>query len=219
MAKSFSSGDAKRLLHDIARLQKQVRWAPPKADEFKRNIIQAAEAMKSVELTKALLELPVEDLNKSKKGLRTSLLRENGYTSIAHVCNASVSNLSAIYGISESSARDMKRIAAEYARQVQDGVRIRLSSDNRTRETTLLIRSVAMYRQATVLARAISDNAVGVLSGIEYAQSDLSSAIGVRWLLSSKAKKGSRRRGVCFFAKDLFRGIWKRPACCVERTR
>lgn len=189
MAKSFSSGDAKRLLHDIARLQKQVRWAPTKADEFKRNIIQAAEAMKSVELTKALLELPVEDLNKSKKGLRTSLLRENGYTSIAHVCNASVSNLSAIYGISESSARDMKRIAAEYARQVQDGVRIRLSSDNRTRETTLLIRSVAMYRQATVLARAISDNAVGVLSGIEYAQSDLSSAIGVRWLLSSKAKK------------------------------
>ena len=90
MAKSFSSGDAKRLLHDIARLQEQVRRAPTKADEFKRNIIQAAEAMKSAELTKALLKLPVEDLNKSKKGLRTSLLRGNGYTSIAHVCNASV---------------------------------------------------------------------------------------------------------------------------------
>ena len=75
MAKSFSFGDAKRLLHDIARLQEQVRRAPTKADEFKRNIIQAAEAMKSAELTKALLKLPVEDLNKSKKGLRTSLLR------------------------------------------------------------------------------------------------------------------------------------------------
>ena len=135
MTKSFSSGDAKRLLRDIAQLQEQVRCAPTKADEFKRNIIQAAEAMKSAELTKALLELPVEDLNKRKKGLRTSLLRENGYTSIAHVCNASVSNLSAIlHGISETSARDMKRIAAEYARQAQDGVRIRLSSDNRTRD-------------------------------------------------------------------------------------
>ena len=45
MAKSFSSGDAKRLLHDIAQLQEQVRWAPTKADEFKRNIIQASVGM------------------------------------------------------------------------------------------------------------------------------------------------------------------------------
>ena len=189
MAKSFSSGEAKRLLHDVAQLQEQVRLAPVKADQFRNNIVQAAETMKSVELTKALLELPVENLNKSKKGLRTSLLRENGYTSIAHVCNTSASNLSAIYGISESSARDMKRIAAEYARQAQAGIRIRLSSDNRDRESSRLIHTVAVYRQAIVLVRAISSNASGASSSIEYAQSDLSSVIGVRWLLSSKTKK------------------------------
>ena len=189
MAKSFSFGDAKRLLHDVAQLQNRVRRAPAKADQFKDAIVSAADEMKSAELTKALLELPVEDLNKSKKGLRTSLLRENGYTSIAHVCKASTSNLSSIYGISESAARDMKKIAAEYARQMQDGVRIRLTSDSKTRESTSLVHAVAVYRRAVSLTREIDDNSSVNSSKIEYAQSDLSSVIGVRWLLSSKAKK------------------------------
>ena len=85
VAKSFSFGDAKRLLRDIAELQRRIRMAPTRMDELKGDIVQEAEALKSAELTKSLLELPVEDLNKYKKGLRTSLLRENGYTSIAHV--------------------------------------------------------------------------------------------------------------------------------------
>ena len=76
MAKSFSFGDAKRLLRDVAELQRRIRMAPTRMDELKGDIVQAAEALKSAELTKSLLELPVEDLNKYKKGLRTSLLRE-----------------------------------------------------------------------------------------------------------------------------------------------
>ena len=203
MAKSFSFGDAKRLLRDVTELQGRIRMAPTRMDELKSDIVQAAEALKSVELTKSLLELPVEDLNKYKKGLRTSLLRENGYTSIAHVCNASSSNLSAIYGISESSARDMKKIAGEYAKQVQIDIRVRLSSDNRTAESTSLIRAVAAYRRAGILVRDIADNAFVGSDKMEYAQSDLSSVMGVRWLLSSKAKKRAPKKHIHTYEKHI----------------
>ena len=176
-------------------------------DELKGDIVQAAEALKSAELTKSLLELPVEDLNKYKKGLRTSLLRENGYTSIAHVCNTSYSNLSAIYGISESSARDMKKIAGEYAKQVQIEIRVRLSSDNRTAESTSLIRAVAAYRRADILVRDIADNAFADSDKMEYAQSDLSSVMGVRWLLSSKAKK-ARAEEAYSYLREAYLGSY-----------
>ncbi|RNM36997.1 DEAD/DEAH box helicase [Slackia isoflavoniconvertens] len=207
MAKSFSFGDAKRLLRDVAELQRRIRMAPTRMDELKGDIVQAAEALKSAELTKSLLELPVEDLNKYKKGLRTSLLRENGYTSIAHVCNTSYSNLSAIYGISESSARDMKKIAGEYAKQVQIEIRVRLSSDNRTAESTSLIRAVAAYRRADILVRDIADNAFADSDKMEYAQSDLSSVMGVRWLLSSKAKK-ARAEEAYSYLREAYLGSY-----------
>ncbi len=189
MARSFSTKDAKRLLADMTDLQSSVQLAENRPEQLKAQIVRAADELKRNNLTQALAELPVEDLNKRKKGLRTSLLRENGYTSVAHVCYASVANLSSIYGISESSAREMKIIADGYARQMQVGVRVRLSSDNRDRFATSLIHAVAVYRRSAALADGISREEAAVSSMFEYAKADLSSAIGVKWLFCSSEKK------------------------------
>ncbi len=207
MARSFSTRDAKRLLSDVTELQARVGAVGAKVDELRRPIAQAANELKRDRLTQALLEIPVEDLNKKKKGLRTSLLRENGYASVAHVCLASVDNLSSIYGISESAARDMKNAAAEYAGQIQAGVRVRLSADDRDRSTTALVHGVAVYRHALFLAGEIVRESSAVSNLIEYAQTDLSSAVGLRWLLCSSEKKASAEKAYNYL-REVYLGSY-----------
>lgn len=137
-----------------------------------------------------LRESPVEELGRSKRGLRVKALREHGYNTVADVAAASVHSLASVYGISEDTAYSIKGIANGMAAEARKGVKISLSSDNRTKEATALILALFQYRRSMPVADKCHALLTANAKKIKYAEEDLNAVRGsVKWLFSSKAKK------------------------------
>lgn len=190
MARSFSTRSAKSLLVEVDQLLERVRHSPDFLSHYKAGVKIAASEMKRAEIVRALEEIPVEDLNKKKKGLRTTLLRSYGYTTVAKVYNGSSENISLISGIGERMADDMVDAACDYAQQIGDGLRVRLSIDNQASEATELVLAIAKYRRAEYMVNDIKVKASSELPRVNHSFAVLSQRTGsVKWMLSSKEKK------------------------------
>ncbi len=93
-----------------------------------------------------LKDTPIEELNREKTGIRTKTLRDAGYERIVDVYNASEKQLEEIKGISKDNAMTIKKMASEYVMQARNNVRIKLSYDDRNRDSEEIVRRIADYR-------------------------------------------------------------------------
>lgn len=190
MARPFSSDEAKRLLQIHHDTLKMLREGEASENEYREKVKAAADAIVAQGVLNVLKEAPVEELGRSKRGLRVKALREHGYNTVADVAAASVHSLASVYGISEDTAYSIKGIANGMAAEARKGVKISLSSDNRTKEATALILALFQYRRSMPVADKCHALLTANVKKIKYAEEDLNAVRGsVKWLFSSKAKK------------------------------
>lgn len=190
MARPFSSDEAKRLLQIHHDTLKMLREGEASENEYREKVKAAADAIVAQGVLNVLKEAPVEELGRSKRGLRVKALREHGYNTVADVAAASVHSLASVYGISEDTAYSIKGIANGMAAEARKGVKISLSSDNRTKEATALILALFQYRRSMPVADKCHALLTANAKKIKYAGEDLNAVRGsVKWLFSSKAKK------------------------------
>lgn len=190
MARPFSSDEAKRLLQIHHDTLKMLREGEASENEYREKVKAAADAIVAQGVLNVLRESPVEELGRSKRGLRVKALREHGYNTVADVAAASVHSLASVYGISEDTAYSIKGIANGMAAEARKGVKISLSSDNRTKEATALILALFQYRRSMPVADKCHALLTANAKKIKYAEEDLNAVRGsVKWLFSSKAKK------------------------------
>lgn len=190
MARPFSSDEAKRLLQIHHDTLKMLREGEASENEYREKVKAAAVAIVAQGVLNVLKEAPVEELGRSKRGLRVKALREHGYNTVADVAAASVHSLASVYGISEDTAYSIKGIANGMAAEARKGVKISLSSDNRTKEATALILALFQYRRSMPVADKCHALLTANAKKIKYAEEDLNAVRGsVKWLFSSKAKK------------------------------
>lgn len=190
MARPFSSDEAKRLLQMHHDTLEMLRVGENSENEYREKVKTAAEAIVAQGVLNVLREAPVEELGRSKRGLRVKALREHGYTTVADVAAASVHSLASVYGISEDTAYSIKGIANGMASEARKGVKISLSSDNRTKEATALVLALFQYRRSMPVADKCHALLTANAKKIKYAEEDLNAVRGsVKWLFSSKAKK------------------------------
>ncbi len=190
MARPFSSDEAKRLLQIHHDTLKMLREGEASENEYREKVKAAADAIVAQGVLNVLREAPVEELGRSKRGLRVKALREHGYNTVADVAAASVHSLASVYGISEDTAYSIKGIANGMAAEARKGVKISLSSDNRTKEATALILALFQYRRSMPVADKCHALLTANAKKIKYAEEDLNAVRGsVKWLFSSKAKK------------------------------
>ena len=190
MARPFSSDEAKRLLQIHHDTLKMLREGEASENEYRENVKAAADAIVAQGVLNVLKEAPVEELGRSKRGLRVKALREHGYNTVADIAAASVHSLASVYGISEDTAYSIKGIANGMAAEARKGVKISLSSDNRTKEATALILALFQYRRSMPVADKCHALLTANAKKIKYAGEDLNAVRGsVKWLFSSKAKK------------------------------
>ena len=83
MARPFSSTDAKRLIDKHNRIKSQLSAAVSSAEQFRSEIQKASEALVAQEVLSVLKDIPIEEINRDKKGFRIKALRDYGYNSIA----------------------------------------------------------------------------------------------------------------------------------------
>lgn len=203
MARPFSSTEAKQLIQEHNYILKQLNLGTSLPEEYQDEVIEAAQNLVGKETLKILQGIPIEEINRNKRGFRVKALRDNGYETLADLAAASVYNLSAIHGISEDSAYAIKGIVDTLADQASKDAKIRLSTDNRTPAANRLVRKIAQYRRYHSIANACQSLLTANQSQIDRALEDLQiGTSGFRWLFSSHTQKQKAQD-----AYDLLNGL------------
>ena len=170
--------------HDV--LADAVAAGEASAEAERARIGEAAGRMTAEEVMGILKEVPAEELNREKGGIRVKTLREAGYETIADLCDASVYQLASLNGISEGGAFAIKKAVRAFASQAAEGVKIRLDPDDRTAEAAALLSAIRTCRSRQADHDALREAASAEKANIDGARRLLERVgCGAGWLFLS----------------------------------
>lgn len=190
MARAISKTDALRLKKEHEYLLQQLHNGTNLAEQYKNQVKTAADAYIAQEVYNLLKEIPVEELNRDRGGLRIKNLRDAAYTTVADVAGTNVYALAAINGISQDAAYTIKRIAQDFANKARTDTTIRLSVDSKTAKATDLVAALYKYQTSISLANRSSDLLSVCEQDIQYKLIDIHPITGTfKWLFASSTNK------------------------------
>ena len=190
MARPFSSADAKRLVGEHRRIADKLKDVQNSENNYELEIKKASDALIAQEVLKVLRDIPIDEINRDKRGFRIKALKDNGYNTIADISTASVYSIASVNGISEDAAYSIKRIVNEIVSKAKQGIKIRISSDNKTKGASNLILALSKLRKIKPLLANCKRLSRANHQEIEYAIEDIKPAMnGLKWLFVSAAKK------------------------------
>ena len=190
MARPFTSRDAKRLIDEHRELKTKLSKAEAYSDHCKASISKASEALVAQEVLNVLKDIPIEEINRDKRGFRIKALRDYGYNSIADISTASVYTIASVHGISEDTAYSIKRVVDDIVSKARQGVKIRLSVDNKNVKATELVSAISRYKRGKPYTETCRQILNSKSKQIEYALEDLAPAkSGLKWFFTSSANK------------------------------
>lgn len=146
--------------------------------------------MVTSETLSLLRNIPIDEINREKKGFRIKALRDNGYQTIADIAPASVYTLSSIYGISDDAAYSIKRVVDKIVSTTRKGVKIKISADDKSAMTSQLVLAISRYKQSEAYifeCEKIYNNSKQNI--VKYLQDLAPASSGLKWIFSSEAKK------------------------------
>jgi SNF2 family DNA or RNA helicase len=192
MARTYSSAEVKRLHRLYQELNAGFRQLDTLAERVRGEVHAACDRLAADNTTEILAAVPVDELNREKKGVRVKSLHDAGFHTIADLIKANPFQISAINGISPEGAQEIKKAAAEIAAAAQKGAKIRLSADERTPQSTALVTALYRYKQLVPAIQTTSQFRA-------YYDTPLSQAVaaskpatgGLRWMFASSASRAS----------------------------
>lgn len=110
------------------------------------------------ELAKILSSIPLEELNRTKRGIKTKALKAAGYTNLLDIHRASIFKLTSVYGIGKEAAMTIKRVTDNYVYEARRGLKIKLSFDNKTKASTEVVKNICIYREKNKVVDDIKHN-------------------------------------------------------------
>lgn len=190
MTRLFSTTDAKRIIEEHRRTIEKLNSAQSSIESLREAIQKASEEIVAQEVLSVLREIPIEEINRDRRGFRIKALRDHGYRTMADVATASVYSISSVYGISEDSAYSIKGVVNDIVSKARRSAKIRLSTDNKSKEATQLVAAISKFKRS----KPIADDCLGILEeneeAIQSAVEDLRTATNVlKWFFASKTKK------------------------------
>ncbi len=189
MAHNIDSASAKKIINGFNVLLSNIDAVCDYDANAASEITALSEELMESEIIKALEGVSVDELNRNKNGFRVKTLRDNGYTSVADIEKASLSDLSQLSGISPEAACEIKKASSKIAGISAQSIHLRLSSDNRTPESSALILAVSKFlKLASVikLCRQLSEYKPEITAAIK----ELSPATsGLKWFFTSEKRK------------------------------
>lgn len=136
MARLFSATDAKRIIERHQNIIEKLNNSVSSVEKYRTKAKEASDALVAQEVLKVLADIPIEEINRDKRGIRVKALKDYGYRTIADISTASVYSIASVHGISEDAAYTIKSIVNDIVSKARQGVKIRLSTDNRSREAS-----------------------------------------------------------------------------------
>ncbi len=198
MARNIDSASAKKIVKTYKTFLNHIDTVCSYADSSAEDIIALSNEVIRSDAHKALQNIPVDELNRDKKGFRIKTLKDNGYNTIADIEDASVAQLSGINGISAEAASEMKRAASKISAVSAGSVHLKISGDNRTPEASSLVSAISKYiRLASVikLCRKLAEHK----SDVQIALKDVTPLTsGFKWFFASAKKKAAAEESYAY---------------------
>lgn len=167
-----------------------VQTAQKRIDAAKEVLQKTADKAISRIAYDELKKIPVEELNRSRSGLKTGVLAANGYTTIADVYATNVYQLSSIRGISQDSAYTIKDKTLEIAQAIIGGTRLKINYDNRIKEITEMLQKVYEIKPVWQAFNHFSSEVNSRAAKIDTAKEVLNKVgNGLGWLIISDKDK------------------------------
>lgn len=170
----------------------------------KKNIENAANRVAARETLRIMQGVPVEEINRDKGGIRVKTLRDSGFETVADLYSATPQQLSAVKGISDEGAKEIKQIAADYMRESAHSVKIKLSADDKNEEATALVQAIAAYlRRSDSLSdyRKMRSSFAKRTDSAEKALNSVGN--GAYWMFYTPAQKGEVVQGYQYLSRLL----------------
>ena len=210
MARSFTSEDTRLLQRDFGDFLSRLTQCTQALERYRAKVNQAADGLIAQEKIRILQEIPVEELNRGKQGIRVKTLRDSGFATVGDLASASPSRIAAIRGISGEGARTIKKIVNDLAQEAEKGLKIRLCTDNKTPGATALVTALSQYRMTEAQAHA-SEKILGTDgNAIQTALGDIAPGqSGLRWLFTSRGKKDKAEEAYRFLAGFRENPAWQ----------
>ncbi|MBR3645604.1 MAG: hypothetical protein IKN54_04235, partial [Lachnospiraceae bacterium] len=190
MARSFSKKEAVKITGKHKALINDLEKLVSATGEYEDIISEDIDEMIEYEVRNILKDIPVEELNRDKSGLRIKNLRDEGYANIADILQADKNKIEAVNGISADGAFTIMNMAKEIKKKASQGIKIRINADSKTEASTRLVLSVYQYRKSVVLAKEADELLSGYGQQITKAIDELQPATGtIKWLFTSGTGK------------------------------
>ena len=212
MDRQFSFSDAKKLLKEHQETQNKLNEIKRAGDIYKEAVKRAADSCMAAETLKLMKDIPIEEVNRNKNGIRVKALRDSGYTTYADIYAASAKQLSFIKGISEDGAKAVKRVVNDASDTAKKTVKLKLNADNKTENMTGLVLAVSQFKKAAKLSEESEMLSRKYSYDMQCAMNDIQTSTGLfRWMFSSKEKK-QRAVGAYRFLDENMRGEYGNEA-------
>ena len=190
MAKSFSTKEATVVYGNHRHMLSQLTNISEAPGNYVQKMHKQIEYCLDQEANKRLADMPIEEINRDKEGIRVGLLKDAGLENLGQLGRLSMRQIQTIKGIGEQSAyvisRELKEIKAEAVKNVQ----LRVNPDAKTKEASSLVYMYMVYKKAQTLetdAKALLDK---YGASIAAALQDLMPATSsVNWFLTFGNKK------------------------------
>ncbi len=125
-----AAGEVKAMIAKATQIDAGL-MAMQKTDINQRRAAQkAAKALYDDRIRKALEQMDVEHINRSKQGIRVGLLRDNGIHNIWQLSQKSFQQLCSIDGMGEQSARKIQDTVKAIMDNTKNTIRIRIQMDD-----------------------------------------------------------------------------------------
>ena len=145
MPKGFKLREARALMEHYRALFQKWEYAAGAETRCAGAVREAAEAMAADKVHSLLEGIPIEEVNREKKGIRIKALREAGYSSMADLAAASQAELEALNGISEEGAAQIHATAERMKKYARQSIRLQISLDDRNPKAAQLVQAVSCY--------------------------------------------------------------------------
>lgn len=196
MARPFTSSEARQLLDLHRRWLGSLQSLALQKEQQCSDICNAAGEMALESVQKMLNTVPVEELNRQKQGVRVKALRDAGFETVGDLNRVSVQRIATVKGISEESARAIKRQTNAWVKQAKKEVKLRLNADEKTPLSDRLVSAICRYRRDREIletgAEYLAQTEGDVSKAISWLQRAASS---MKWLFASGEKQDAAVRG------------------------
>ena len=192
MARQFSAKDAKKLINNHQLYLNSLTQAKALELLLRSQIKKAIDSYVDNEIMSVLEKVPVDELNRDKKGIRIKSLVDDGFNTLATLHRASTDEIAAVNGISDDTAFTIKKTVGRFADRVRREIKLKLSIDTQDEYTTKIVHEISVYKNIKSYVKDVKDLLKTYSDNIRAAISNLLPATKVLgWIFVSKTVKST----------------------------